>query len=411
MMLWMGRNGISVTTADLYHDADLKLDIEDTKLPEASYDLIVCNHVLEHVNDYRRALKEVYRILVPGGSLLCSFPMDPNIEYVDEDPDVKTDTHYDVPKGTKVIGAHAFDSDRMLNPLKTISLPLGLERIEGMAFSGCGRLQSLTVPLTVKYVSPNAFYNCVSLERLSLPQGITVDGIGSWAESGDTDRYNGDNGLTEVGNGYGGTAGYEAYIDPADGSNAARCVTGSNEPVSLPAGTIVRVMTNEAGRSVIYCDAVGGLCRVDSGDLQPMTGLAYFDVTDMRIEPGTLHPVDGSVLDPAEWRANIWQEAGTLTECSFENGDEWIELPAYSVRFYTDARQDGRVFGMLATAPGELAVRIYDRPGGSQVARAYPLTECEILEEGNGVVRIRTPLAEGWVYSDQVRIAEVQEKE
>ena len=91
MMLWMGRNGISVTTADLYHDADLKLDIEDTKLPEASYDLIVCNHVLEHVNDYRRALKEVYRILTPGGSLLCSFPMDLNIEYVDEDPDVKTE--------------------------------------------------------------------------------------------------------------------------------------------------------------------------------------------------------------------------------------------------------------------------------------------------------------------------------
>lgn len=91
MMMWMGRNGISVTMADLYHDADLKLDIEDTKLPEASYDLIVCNHVLEHVNDYRRALKEVYRILTPGGSLLCSFPMDLNIEYVDEDPDVKTE--------------------------------------------------------------------------------------------------------------------------------------------------------------------------------------------------------------------------------------------------------------------------------------------------------------------------------
>ena len=91
MMLWMRRNGISVTTADLYHDADLKLDIENTGLPDAYYDLVVCNHVLEHVNDYRKALQEVYRILAPDGSFLCSFPMDPNIEYVEDDPDVRTE--------------------------------------------------------------------------------------------------------------------------------------------------------------------------------------------------------------------------------------------------------------------------------------------------------------------------------
>ena len=77
MMLWMKRNGIAFTTADLYNPADLKLDIQNTDLADASYDVIICNHVLEHVDDFRKALAEFHRILAPGGLLLCSFPMDP----------------------------------------------------------------------------------------------------------------------------------------------------------------------------------------------------------------------------------------------------------------------------------------------------------------------------------------------
>ena len=91
MMLWMRRNGISCVTADLYGEADLRLDIQATGLPDESYDVIVCNHVLEHVDDFRVVLKELYRILRPGGSLVCSFPMDPNVELLDEDPEVRTE--------------------------------------------------------------------------------------------------------------------------------------------------------------------------------------------------------------------------------------------------------------------------------------------------------------------------------
>ena len=64
MLLWMDRNKIKYTTADLYESADLKLDLQDTKLPDNSIDFIVCNHVLEHVNDFRKALMEMYRILI-----------------------------------------------------------------------------------------------------------------------------------------------------------------------------------------------------------------------------------------------------------------------------------------------------------------------------------------------------------
>ena len=90
--MWLKRNRISCVTADLYdNNVDLKLDIQDTSLPEDSYDMIVCNHVLEHVDDFRKALREMYRILRPGGSFICSFPMDPKIELLDEDPAIQTE--------------------------------------------------------------------------------------------------------------------------------------------------------------------------------------------------------------------------------------------------------------------------------------------------------------------------------
>jgi predicted SAM-dependent methyltransferase/Zn finger protein HypA/HybF involved in hydrogenase expression len=90
MTLWMNRNGITCTTADLYDKADLKLDIQDTGLEDNSYDVVIANHVLEHVDDFRKALREMYRILKPGGCFICSFPMDPKIELLDEEEEPLT---------------------------------------------------------------------------------------------------------------------------------------------------------------------------------------------------------------------------------------------------------------------------------------------------------------------------------
>ena len=90
MMRWMARNGVRCTTADLSAPADLKLDIQATGLPGGSYDVVVRNHELEHVDDFRAALGEVRRVLRTGGTLVCSFPMDPKVvDLVDEDPSVR----------------------------------------------------------------------------------------------------------------------------------------------------------------------------------------------------------------------------------------------------------------------------------------------------------------------------------
>ena len=87
----MDRNHISSTTADLYNPAGLLIDIEATSLPDDSYDLIICNHVLEHVLDYRKALRELYRIVAPGGRVIISFPVDSKLESVYEDESVQAE--------------------------------------------------------------------------------------------------------------------------------------------------------------------------------------------------------------------------------------------------------------------------------------------------------------------------------
>lgn len=57
-------------------------------LPNGSFDVVVCNHVLEHVRDYQRALAELRRVLRPGGLLIRSLPIDRRYEAVYEDADV-----------------------------------------------------------------------------------------------------------------------------------------------------------------------------------------------------------------------------------------------------------------------------------------------------------------------------------
>lgn len=65
----------SYTTADLYADGvDEKLNIEAIDKPSGSFDVILCSHVLEHVND-RRALGEMYRVLTNGGAVLLMVPI------------------------------------------------------------------------------------------------------------------------------------------------------------------------------------------------------------------------------------------------------------------------------------------------------------------------------------------------
>jgi ubiquinone/menaquinone biosynthesis C-methylase UbiE len=44
-----------------------KADICDLPFEDNQYDVILCNHVLEHIPDDTKAMQELYRVLKPGG--------------------------------------------------------------------------------------------------------------------------------------------------------------------------------------------------------------------------------------------------------------------------------------------------------------------------------------------------------
>ncbi len=52
-----------------------QIDLTDTGLPDESFDVVICSHVLEHIPDDRRAMREVRRILRPNGLAILQVPI------------------------------------------------------------------------------------------------------------------------------------------------------------------------------------------------------------------------------------------------------------------------------------------------------------------------------------------------
>ncbi len=75
-------------TADLFRDwVDDKVDIVDMDIYKGGqFDFFICSHVLEHVRDDRKALRELYRILKEGGRGILMVPIDLSCEEIDEYP-------------------------------------------------------------------------------------------------------------------------------------------------------------------------------------------------------------------------------------------------------------------------------------------------------------------------------------
>jgi SAM-dependent methyltransferase len=61
-------------SGDLRKSADRILDVEQLEIEDASFDVVICSHVLEHVDD-RKALEEIARVLRPGGLAILMVPI------------------------------------------------------------------------------------------------------------------------------------------------------------------------------------------------------------------------------------------------------------------------------------------------------------------------------------------------
>lgn len=77
---------LAYTTTDLNSPlADVKADICNLPFPDNTYDVILCNHVLEHIPDDTKAMQELFRILKPGGMAILQIPQDYKRETTFED--------------------------------------------------------------------------------------------------------------------------------------------------------------------------------------------------------------------------------------------------------------------------------------------------------------------------------------
>ena len=79
-------SNIDYLTADISSDdVMVKMDITEINFPDKTFDIIICNHVLEHIVDDRKAMRELFRVLKPGGWGILQVPMSLSIERTYED--------------------------------------------------------------------------------------------------------------------------------------------------------------------------------------------------------------------------------------------------------------------------------------------------------------------------------------
>jgi len=68
--------------------ADLHFDLHAIPLEDNKFDIVFCNHVLEHVEDDFTCMKELYRVMKPGGFGIFQVPLDTSRKETYEDPSI-----------------------------------------------------------------------------------------------------------------------------------------------------------------------------------------------------------------------------------------------------------------------------------------------------------------------------------
>ena len=131
------------TTTDLHSPlADVKADICDLPFKDATFDLILCNHVLEHIPDDLKAMEALYRVLKKGGTLIAQVPLEAERSVTFEDNSIT-----DKAKRTEIFGQ--YDHVRIYGKDYYQRLESVGFKIEGVDF-----LKELSTEEIVKFALP-----------------------------------------------------------------------------------------------------------------------------------------------------------------------------------------------------------------------------------------------------------------
>jgi predicted SAM-dependent methyltransferase len=86
LSLFKEQKNLKYTSTDLYSPiVDIKANILDLPFEDNSFDVILCNHVLEHIEDDHKAMTELYRVMKPGGMGIFQIPQNMNLKTTYED--------------------------------------------------------------------------------------------------------------------------------------------------------------------------------------------------------------------------------------------------------------------------------------------------------------------------------------
>lgn len=108
------QTNLEYITADLYSPiADVKADICDLPFEANSFDVVFCNHVLEHIPDDAKAMSELYRVLKTGGLGIFQIPQDLSLNETYEDFSITSEEerkkHFGQYDHVRVYGKDYFD--------------------------------------------------------------------------------------------------------------------------------------------------------------------------------------------------------------------------------------------------------------------------------------------------------------
>ncbi len=87
--IFKGMNNLDYITADLISPwADIKMDVHDIPFNNNSFDVVICNHVLEHVEDSHKVMTELFRVMKSGGWGIFQVPIDVSNPKTEEDKNI-----------------------------------------------------------------------------------------------------------------------------------------------------------------------------------------------------------------------------------------------------------------------------------------------------------------------------------